>query len=1273
MVVEEDVDYGYHKPHRGSRDSSTVSSLTSSSQPSRRAFSITTQDEDIASKIRELGPLRSSNSERTASTTVRLKRQGLSVVKSSGFAVRSIRRGSDDWRELVKPFVSDLVFRSIVCRRNYSEVTFRPYTCTGAAVLFVDLSRYSQITAAIKGGAHSLSTIVNAYLERLLQIVHEHGGDVVKFAGDAVLIVWEGNELQENVWCAARCVMDLQKRAASHPVEGTDLAFQIHCGLCCGRLESEVFEAPTHLHMQRLYHSVGGETMEEIGILTDLAKAGEVCVSAGVADVIGPFGTFRNADLYYESKILVDLNLDDAAVEATEQHVMTSLSERLLRRNRFIEEDFIHPSVLRQLSHGGLSPTQIAQMRNLCVLFIAMTSHGSSVNWLMEVQGVLDKNRCPIVQIIDDDKGVHLVAAVNLYEAIPETSIVGLRICEELTEKSVGCAIGIAMGSTFCGVTGFAKIACRWDITGPPAVRAARLMQYAIRNGIEVAVDGSLYDDVAATRMELIDEAVSLKGSSKPCPVYGLSATKEYAAFRVLETVFGNIYDDLVSQVESTIKATSRSAVLVTGPSLTGKKIICQRAAGWAGMVPYLHVTAEHRGFLQIARTIATWFKYVDDRHIETMALEVLDHLDKGHWSRAHDDCVRLVNESIERGHQSCFLVDRVHFLDEFSFSLIRECLLGKASRLLRHSSGSFNSSISNLNISTDEDGGIAFLCVHVPLYNYMSATDLVDHMTRSHRAINVPVLTVGQLAEDSLKKFMYAVDEMTPSDRYIKVAILTSGGCLGYMFERYPALRDKSSSFWSQGKVGLIEFNDNMSVDIPRGYLRYHKEITVFDTAGENAMRFTQIYDELPPLIQTFCKVLAIATRNGFYRLPKVQCWEAINDIFADGVGLEELEEIIVETRDMHLVKVEFENDKELLSFLCPAMCDIVSDSCTPIQVKSIASALIERLGPLIDSKFKVPMVLAHLHSLVGEFDEEQKRLWNLGYEGFLRECEKEDWDPKEQSMFKEWLEDEVIAVGLEPCQVFGKNLDYVCQRMERMAVRFPLLQGYHAPIAFGPHAITIAIINRNVFHEQGVFSELMKNPGAIYEALNSSTARYMKEVFTIESLLARFDLSAPAHQLEAERESIEFLRKPCATRADIAPKGDMILDRILPDYVDSRLERLRQLVTKIRGTDMPWMDADPALKKAYERLQNPDKQRCETAQDALMTLATMKWKPRPPPEKLANFYFQSVARLRNKVLKRLSPAALVAFRHQQDVDDLEAFLVVTCYLYAHEAAEHD
>ena len=499
---------------------------------------------DLFSKLQ---PQATRPGERSLSTTVRLRRQGFKSSRSGrvNFAVKSIRRGSDEWHNLIKPFVSDLAFRSLEYRRSFSEVSFRPYTCQ-AAVLFVDLSNYSGITAAIADrGPHELSGVVNAYLGRILDIVRSHGGDAIKFAGDAVLVVWEGQaeDLKINCWAAAKCALKLQNMAGVHPIEGTDLNFRIHCGLCCGQLESEIFAAPVHVHMQRLFHSVGGESLVEISALVDVAKAGEICVSATCLEnlwphashktVIGPGGSCSY-------KLLTGLDMTKEESEMIENFVEQSVSERMIRRNKKIEEDFIHPSVIKLLSHGGLSPTQIAQMRSLCVLFIAMTSNGSSVNWLMEVQAILDKNRCPIVQIIDDDKGVHVVAAVNLYEAIPETSLNGVKVCCELVSKQVGCAIGVAQGSTFCGVTGCSSVACRWDITGPPAVRAARLMQFALLSDMEVAVDQSVYDDPAAgTRLKLHLAEVKLKGSRTPVSVYTISKTKRYAALRVLETVHG--------------------------------------------------------------------------------------------------------------------------------------------------------------------------------------------------------------------------------------------------------------------------------------------------------------------------------------------------------------------------------------------------------------------------------------------------------------------------------------------------------------------------------------------------------------------------------------------------------------------------------------------------------------------------------------------------------------------------------------------------------------
>jgi hypothetical protein len=146
-----------------------------------------------------------------------------------------------------------------------------------------------------------------------------------------------------------------------------------------------------------------------------------------------------------------------------------------------------------------------------------------------------------VIQVIDDDKGVHVVAAVNLYESIPESSQMGLAVCFELIGQQVGCAVGMAQGPTFCGVTGCSTVACRWDITGPPAVRAARLMQYALSEDVNVAIDQSVYDDspMTAARMTVHNSGVTLKGTAQPIPVYTLSRAASSSAFRIVETLHG--------------------------------------------------------------------------------------------------------------------------------------------------------------------------------------------------------------------------------------------------------------------------------------------------------------------------------------------------------------------------------------------------------------------------------------------------------------------------------------------------------------------------------------------------------------------------------------------------------------------------------------------------------------------------------------------------------------------------------------------------------------
>jgi len=1276
---------------------------------------------------------RRERASRSEHLSVRVRRRGL-LYQPSGrslsdgtapsgaggavdFAVRSVRRETDEWRGIISLFVADLAFKSVVYKPFLRTVKFRPYTCH-AAVLFVDLSGYSRITSAVAHkGAHYLSSVVNAYFSEILTIVREHGGDVVKFAGDAVMVVWESSDeadLEKNFLCAALCALDLQQKAPSHTVleavgSCPELGFRIHCGITCGVLESEVFVAPVHEHMQRLYHAIGGETMDVIGMIVNAAKPGEIAVDVSCLPYLKNRGTVREAPGCDIARILIGIESDPTVAEVRESYLETLLTERLQVRDGQIEEGFIHPRVVRQLSHGGMSPTQIAQMRSLCVLFIAMTSSGSAVNWLMvkkiviilghfyllstlpyshfpicafivsiqEVQSVLDTKRCPIVQIIDDDKGVHIVAAINLYETVPEVSMLGLQVCEELKSRRVGCAIGMALGTTFCGVTGSSSVACRWDVTGPAVVRAARLMEFAQKHKMEEAVDYSVYTDrMCSFFLRQCHNNISLKGSTDPCTVYAIKGSYVHSAFRVLETVYGRCHEGPVDEVLNWICGDrSRCAVVVKGPALAGKKIVCQQAAGKANLVPFLHVSDPSWGFLQLARTMATWYTNVNSARVSSMARDVLVHLNKNRWSCAHDECVNVVRASLEEGFRACFVVDRIQFLDEFSMSLIRMCLYGRAG--VQRESGLRGTSveISDLSEFSKETsfcttgGKCVFLCVHVDFYGRKTPTDIVQEIERSKKSLRVPIIEVGVASNESLRTMIEDVIDITVEDRWLRTFAESSGNCAGYFVERTTASRNLSGKLWKEGKPGLAVTTEDIVLHIPPGYVRKNKAIKVMTVSADAAMRFAHIYDELPPLFQTLSKVLGCACRKGFYSVPVTILWEVLNDLIAEGVDRETMVTVVEEMKSTYLLKVERDAViGDMLSFLNPALGDTAMDVCTPIQVRTIVNALIERLDPVVSTDFRIPFVLADLHLQLGKNEDLQQELWRKGYLAFRSESA--SWCKEDVDRWKEIIEDEIVDAGYSVQDILGDEYTPPNFWKPPVVKTLPLLKIYSAPIAFGPMGHSLSLVCRNTFHELKIFHGATDEfANRLIQERKSGAERYVREMEVVESYLTEHSIEAPAGELELEKEMILGVATPATSGQEVVAKAETILTKFVPQFVKPRLERLRRLVTKLReerGIPSVVQNAEKAILCAYEKLYSFPEGDDDAAQHAILIMATLNWKPKPLPEFLPIYHYQTVARIRDKVLKRLMLGEGIFSLHPQIVKDLEAFLVVTPLLYA-------
>ena len=363
-----------------------------------------------------------------------------------------------------------------------------------------------------------------------------------------------------------------------------------------------------------------------------------------------------------------------------------------------------------------------------------------------------------------------------------------------------------------------------------------------------------------------------------------------------------------------------------------------------------------------------------------------------------------------------------------------------------------------------------------------------------------------------------------------------------------------------------------------------------------------------------------------------------------------------------MNLIKIVYDKEEEAaLAFRSPALADVAFEVCTPVQIESIGQALIERLEPHLETDFRVPLAVATIYNLLGEDEETQKELWAHGYQAFRHTSIQ--WDERKKGKWMECIDDAIRAAGYDSTEVLGRDFRVFVHSQPAICQCIARLRMYWAPLALGPMAHTLGVMLRNTFHQYAGFHgyppERVKE---LRNALASATKRYLLEIDVVESFLAEHGIVADVSLLREERDMIDEILRPPSVDTDVQRKAEMILGEYIPRFIEARLKRLYSLVEKLRAGDIPGVvrRGNEALRHAYEMLRT-SKRRSDAAQDALMIMATHNWKPKPVPEYLPLLSYQTVARIRNKVLKRLTEGELFLFKHQQTEIDLEAFLITT------------
>ncbi len=348
------------------------------------------------------------------------------------------------------------------------------------AVLLADISGFTALAESLahrgEVGVEDLTRYLNVYFGRLIDLIVDHGGDIVKFAGDALLAVWpaDGEDLAASTCRAVQCGLAAQEQLHDLPVT-PDVRLSLRIGVSAGSIAI--------LHVGgvegRRELVATGEPLAGMNAATAQASPGEVAMSADawapVRDRIAGEGLPGGA----------------VRVRGVRDPVGRRPAEPIPAGDRQSLLAYVPRAVVDQVGRGDSS--WLAELRRVTVLFVNFPGLTPSTPLtrahavMQELQTILFHYEGTINKLSVDDKGASLVAALGLpplsHEDDAERAVrAALAIRERLAPMQVRHSTGIATGLAFCGIVGNTTRR-EYTMIGDVVNLAARLMQ-AAKGGI---------------------------------------------------------------------------------------------------------------------------------------------------------------------------------------------------------------------------------------------------------------------------------------------------------------------------------------------------------------------------------------------------------------------------------------------------------------------------------------------------------------------------------------------------------------------------------------------------------------------------------------------------------------------------------------------------------------------------------------------------------------------------------------------------------------------
>lgn len=359
------------------------------------------------------------------------------------------------------------------------------------ALLFADISGFTALTERLTprgtAGIEQLVQRLNGYFSRLIEVLLDHGGDVLKFAGDTLIVLFEdrdgaGAESVRHAAAAALAALIDLRECANGLVLSLKIAIasgELSCALVGGeraRWEMVVFGEPMEEASAAAVHCAAG------AVVLSTAARGLLAADASV-DEVSP-GVHRLRSLPPPPPLLGPRavpHLEGASAQAAWSLVPYAIRCRLAAG----EDEWL------------------ADSRRITVIFATLPGHAEAVGLerfqalMQRLQQLIYEVEGSVNKISVDDKGLSLVAVLGLppfaHEDDPHRGLqLALRMKALFEEQGLCPSIGVTTGQAFCGVIG-SRRRREYSMIGDVVNLAARLM-VASRGGL--LCDQATHDSV---------------------------------------------------------------------------------------------------------------------------------------------------------------------------------------------------------------------------------------------------------------------------------------------------------------------------------------------------------------------------------------------------------------------------------------------------------------------------------------------------------------------------------------------------------------------------------------------------------------------------------------------------------------------------------------------------------------------------------------------------------------------------------------------------------